>query len=104
MAHSRNTSNYIIFTPQFGNHINKQYLFEESKLRWVSLKAYARDRKEDFKDSRFFCVTGLDETDKWKFGIYQDEISSALLPIPELIYDILKDKVYIFKGQLWEIK
>lgn len=87
----------------FGKHTNKKYLFEESKLRWVSLKSYARDRKDEFKDSKYFCISGLDELDKWKFGTYQNTVSSETLPVPELIYDIQNDKVYVFKGHLWEI-
>ena len=103
MSLFRNTINYIRFMPKHGTHKGKFYLFEESNKRWSGLRSYAKLRKEEYLNSRYFCITGLDEQDKWKYSNYQDTPSSANLPLPEVIYDILKDKVYVFKGQLWTL-
>lgn len=104
MSLFRNTINFIQFVPTSGQHQNKSYLFEESNKRWSGLKSYVKGRKEPFLDSRYFCITGLDTSDKWKYGNYQNQPSSKNLPLPEVIYDIKMDKVYIFKGQLWTLE
>lgn len=103
MSLFKNPVNCILFKPEHGLHIDKNYLFEESNKRWQGIRSYVKSRKEEFKDSHFFCITGLDKNDKWKYGNYQDKPSSSNLPLPEIIYDIKRDKVYVFKGQLWDL-
>ena len=98
----RNPKNYILYTPIEGPHKGKHYLFVESNKRWLPLKNYVAKRPESFKENQFFLVANVNGN-KWDFGTYSKTPHSKRLPLPEVIYDIQKDKVYEYKGQLWNI-
>ena len=104
MPVSKNTPNYITYSPKYGIHKGKNYLYIESNLRWFTIRNYIKGRPEQFKDFKYFLVMGYNEDNKWDFGSYANSTSTEKIPLPEVIYDIITDKIYHFRGQLWNLK
>lgn len=91
-----------MYTPKSGNQKGKNYLFVESNKRWTTIRNYIRNRPEQFKDSKFLLILHY-ENNKWEKGTYSLSPHSNKIPLPHIIYDIQRDKVYEYKGQLWTI-
>lgn len=98
-----NSDNYIILVPKTGRNKDKQYVYKESSKRWTLIRNFASKRKEQYKNYPYFCITGLNAEGKWEYCNYSLSPSSAELAVPEIIYDIINDKLYVFEGQLWEL-
>lgn len=97
-------NNHVVFTVQVGDHKGKRYLFKESTKRFSLMKVYVANRKDQFKNNGFFLISGLQPNGKWEFSHYSNKTFTNSIPLPEVIYDIDKDKIYVLKGQLWEIR
>lgn len=105
LSNKLNSENIFLFTPIMGLHEGKNYLFIESNKRYSLLRAYVNKRPDRFKQEKYFLVTGVKPDMTWEFGNYSNaKVYTKNVPLPELIYDIQKDKVYELKGQLWNFK
>lgn len=103
MALFKNSENYILLNPITGRHQGKNYVFKEVTKRFTLLRTYVKNRTNTFTDFPYFCITGVNSEGKWEYGNYSHGPSSEQLPLPEIIYDIERDKVYQFEGQLWDL-
>lgn len=91
-----------MFSPTEGEHKGKHYLFEESHKRFQLIRNYVKNRPAQFKNERWFLVTGIKSDMKWDYANYSNSTPyTKHIPLPELVYDIHKDKIYEFKGALW---
>jgi hypothetical protein len=96
------TDNYIGYSPGTGNYKGKHYLFKESSKRFTFIRNFASRRAHYYKDHRYLLIQGMRD-DKVEFGLYSETVYNDKLGLPEAIYDIKRDKVYILEGQLWEL-
>lgn len=100
-----NTVNNMMLKVESGVHQGKSYLFEESNQRYSLLRMYVKNRPDKFRNEKYFLASGLKPDLKWEFGNYSNSKPfTRNIPLPQIIYDIHNDKVYVNKGPLWTFK
>jgi len=95
---NRNEKNLLYYIPIHGFHKDKIFLFEESNHRWSSLRNFAAGRN-NITEQNYLLLTNINGG-TWEYWKYSEDIYHIDIPIPHVLYDIKRDKVYRLKCRL----